>query len=264
VIRSCGRTSRTHQWNIEVNRAIAYGSGAETEVEPVKFKSLRTNFNVALFFERPIVDWVGVVPRFFDMIIQTVGTKIPVNVKEFSAASHANLGEINGRYNIFGGPSSFTLYADRLVGDFPSLVPGDYSLVRLLLSTAHDAFSGTFPNVVGNRLESNNGEHLEILPPASVEGFLGPHRLSSIEDAFKTEAINQPGIKFTLKGSTSAWQYGLLMEQSVLNVSALFVLHTLSIQDLARLRTFEEKIAFGSHIEQMALKALGLERADGS
>jgi hypothetical protein len=254
-------------WSVEHRCGWRYdlrAYGVETEVELVKFRPLQTTYNVALFFDRPIVDWIGIVPRFFDMIVQKVGAKIPVHAKELSAASHSNLGEINGRYNIFGGPSSFTLFADRLAGDFPSLLPGDYHLVRDLLGTVHDAFATTFPNIISKRLESNNSEHLEVLPPASVEGFLGPHRLSSIEDAFKAEAINQPGIKFTLKGSTSAWQYSVLMEQSVLNVGALFVLHTLSIQDLARLRTFEEKIAFGSHIEQMALKALGLERADGS
>jgi hypothetical protein len=134
----------------------------------VKFKPLRTTYNVALFFEQPIFDWSGVVTRFFEMIFRTVGTKIPVNAKEFSAGSHANFGEINGRYNIFGGPSSFTLYADRLTADFPTLLPGDYALVRDLLGTMHGALAVTFPNVVAKRLESSNGEHLEILPPASV------------------------------------------------------------------------------------------------
>jgi hypothetical protein len=231
---------------------------------PVKFNPLRTSYNVVLFFDRPIVDWIGVVPRFFDMIFQTVGTKIPVNAKEFSAASHGNLGEINVRYNIFGGPSSFTLHVDRLAADFPTLLPGDYALVRDLLNTVHDAFSATFPNTAVKRLESNNGEHLEILPPASVEAVLAPYRMASVDDIFKGEAINQPGLKFTLKGSVRAWQYGILMEQSLLHVGALFTLHNLRIEDLTHLQTFEEKIAFGSRIEQMCLKALGLERADAA
>jgi hypothetical protein len=230
----------------------------------IKFKPMRTSYNVALFFDRPIVDWVGVVPRFFDMIFRTVGAKIPVNAKEFFAASHANLGEINGRYNVYGGPSSFILYADRLAADFPSLLPGDYPLVRDLLSTVHDAFAETFPNTVVKTLESNNGEHLEILPPASVEAFLAPHRLPGVDDAFKAEAINRPGLKFTLKGAARAWQYGVLIEQSLLHVGALFAHYNLKIEDLTHLQTFEEKIAFGSRIEQMTFNALGLERADGA
>jgi hypothetical protein len=229
-----------------------------------KFKPLRTTYNVAIFFEHPIVDWVGVFAHFFEMIFRTVGTKIPVNAKEFSAASHANLAEINGRYSIFGGPSSFTLYADRLAADFPTLLPGDYALVRDLLATVHDGFAATFPNSVMKRLESSNGEHLEILPPASVEAFLAPHRLTVVDDLFEAEAINQPGLKFTLKGSMHAWQYGILVEQSVLHAGALFAHHYLKLDDLTHLRTFEEKIAFGSRIELMTFKALGLERVDGA
>jgi hypothetical protein len=230
----------------------------------VRFKPLRTTYNVALFFERPILDWMGVVPRFFDMIFRTVGTKIPVNAKEFSATPHANLGEVNVRYNVFGGPSSFTLYVDRLAADFPTLLPGDYALVRDLLSTVHDAFAAAFPNVVAKRLESNNGEHLEILPPASVDAFLAPYRLAGVDEVFKAEAVNQPALKFTLKGSISAWQSGILVEQSLLHVGALFALHNLRIDDLTRLQNFEEKVAFGSRIEQMTFNALGLERADGT
>jgi hypothetical protein len=85
-------------------------------------------------------------PKFFDMIFTAVGGKIPVNAKEFSAVMSANVGEVHARYNVYGGASSLSVFADRLSADFPVLTPADYPLVRVLLKTAHDAFAAECPS----------------------------------------------------------------------------------------------------------------------
>jgi hypothetical protein len=233
-------------------------------VDAAKYRSLRETLHVQLFFQRPIFDWTGVIPKFFNMIFTAVGAKIPVNPKEFSAVASSNAGEVQGRYNVYGGPSTISIYADRLSAEFPVLTPGDYPLVRTLLETVHDGFMSEFGDVPVGRVEYSSADHIEILPPHTVKEFLATHRCLAIEDTFKDEAVYQPAIKFSLKGTAQQWEYSLLAEQSLLHAAALFVSHILILNEAAKLPTFQDKVTLGYHVEQMALKALKLERADVS
>jgi hypothetical protein len=236
----------------------------EAMVNAAKYRSLRETLHVQLFFHRPIFDWTGVIPKFFKMIFTVVGAKIPVHPKEFSAVASNNAGEVQGRYNVYGGASAISIFADRLSADFPLLTPVDYPLVRTLLETVHDSFTSEFSDVPVAKVEYSSADHIEILLPHTVKEFLDAHRCLAIEDAFKDEAVYQPGIKFSLKGTTQPWEYSVLAEQSLLHAAGLFVSHSLVLNDVAKLPTFREKVELGYHVEQMALKALKLERADVS
>ena len=231
-------------------------------MDPVKYRPLRSTQQVELFFERPIFDWTGVMPKFFGMIFTGVGAKIPVNSKEFSAVTSANVGEVQGRYNIYGGPSSISIFADRLSIDFPVLSTSDYPLVIDLLKTIHDGFASEFSNYPVRRMQSSSTDHIELLPPNTVTEFLARHRLPSLGETFGAEAIIEPGIKFSVKGTTVAWEYAVTAEQSLFHAAALFVTHTLKLNDITKLPTFEDKVALGIHVEGLTLKALGLERTD--
>ena len=105
-------------------------------------------------------------------------------------------------------------------------------------------------------------DHMEVLPPHTVKEFLAQHRVPSLDEMFKAEAITEPAIKFSLKGTTQAWEYTVMAEQSLLHAAALFVSHILKLNDLSKLPTFEDKVALGIHVEELTLKALRLERAD--
>jgi hypothetical protein len=231
-------------------------------VEVAKYRPLRSTDRTELFFERPIFDWTGVVPKFFGMIFARVGAKIPVNPKEFSAVQSANVGEVQIRYNVYGGPSSISMFADRLCADFPVLTPSDYPLVRDLLKTVHDGFASEFPNCPISRIEHSSWDHIEILPPHTVKAFLAQHRFPRLDETFKTEAITEPGIKFSVKGTMQPWEYAVMAEQSLFHAAALFVSHTLKLHDVSKVPTFEDKVALAFHVEELTLKALGLERTD--
>jgi hypothetical protein len=229
-------------------------------VDAVKFKMLRSTYTVEAFFERPILDWSGVMPRFFGMIFKSVGTKIPVKASEFSAVAANNLGEVQGRYNIYGGESSFSLYADRLSANFPVLIPSDYELAGDLLKAVHDAFRSEFPDCSFGRTETSVLDHAEILPPHTVHGFLSKYRLASLDEAFGTGAIVEPSVKFKLKGTDQAWELDAVVEQSVFHAAALFLAYNIKLRDVTKLPTYEEKSAFAAQISDLALSALGLEQ----
>jgi hypothetical protein len=235
---------------------------SEAVVDAAKYRSLRETLNVQLHFQRPIFDWTGVIPKFFKMIFTAVGAKIPVNPKEFSAVASNNVGEVQGRYSVYGGSSAISIFADRLSAEFPLLTPVDYPLVRTLLETVHDSFMSEFSDVPIASVEYSSADHIEILPPHTVKEFLAAHRCVAVEETFKDEAVYQPGIKFNLKGTGRPWEYSVVAEQSLLHAAALFVSHTLILNDAAKLPTFRDKVELGYHVEQMALKALKLERAD--
>jgi hypothetical protein len=136
--------------------------------------------------------------------------------------------------------------------------------VRDLLKTVHDGFVSEFPDCPISRLEHSSWDHIEILPPHTVKVFLEQYRIPRLDETFKTEAITEPGIKFNLKGTMRAWEYAVMAEQSLLHAAALFVSHTLKLHDVAKVPTFEDKMALAMHIEELTLKALGLERTDAT
>jgi hypothetical protein len=227
----------------------------------VRIRPLRNAYSVNLYFASPIFDWANLVPRFFEVIYASLGTQIPVTLNELSTPARSNAGECIARYNVFGGPSSISLYLDRVAADFPALNPGDYPLVQLLLRTVHDGLATNFPNLVAKRLESASSEHVEVLPPGTAGEILQPYCIASVEEDFKPNAINEPGIKFTLKSVTApSWQYAILIEKSILHAGGLFISQQLKLGELDTLSSFEQKVMFGTNLEHRLLGSLGLER----
>jgi hypothetical protein len=220
--------------------------------------------NIQLIFDRPIFEWTGVMQKFFDMIYRSVGTKIPVGVNEFHTyAVPGKVSDIYARYNVYGGPSSFSLFADKLLIDFPSLVPTDTVLVGELLKTVHDGFAAEFPKISYSRVELQSSQHLEVLAPNTVKQFLARYQIKSVEETFsKAGVITEPAIRFAAKSAKPPWTYAVMAEQSLMHAAALFVYENLSLKDAAAVPTFEDKLKLVTDIEGLALSAFGLERAD--
>lgn len=202
---------------------------------------------------------------FFDMIFSRVGATIPVSVNEFSTFASGKLSEMYARYNLYGGPSSVSLFADKLTIDFPSLLPGDIPLVGQLLKIVHDSFAAEFKQVSYGRVDMQSGSHLEVLPPDTVKEVLARYQIQGLDDIFREAgAVIEPGIKFAAKSSSPPWSYSLMVEQSLLNASALYVYATVSLTDAKAVPTFEDKIGLIAHIGGLALKAFGAEQIDGA
>src|SRR5262245_10280481 len=92
-------------------------------------KELRVNFHCQLLFKRPILDITNIGPRFFSMVYDCLAGKIQVNASEFSARVGNTLGEVEWRYNVYGGITSVSMTPNRLAFDFPNLLPNDFPVV---------------------------------------------------------------------------------------------------------------------------------------
>lgn len=231
----------------------------------IKLRPLRFMENYQLSFDRPIFDWTGVMPNFFNLIFKRVGARIPVSVNEFSAYTSVKLSEVYARYNVYGGPSSVSLFADKLAIDFPNLVPGDIPLVGELLKIIHDGFAAEFTQVSYGRVDIQSGAHLEVLPPDTVKDFLARYQFKSVEDTFREAgAVTEPGVKFAAKSFSPQWSYSLMAEQSLLNAAAVYAYASISLTDAKTVPTFEEKNRLAASITGLTLKAFGAEQVDGT
>ena len=231
----------------------------------MKLRPLRFMQNVQLTFDRPIFDWTGVTQAFFEMIFTRVGATIPVSTNEFSTFASGKLNEMYARYNVYGGPSSVSLFADKLTIDFPNLLPGDTPLVGQLLKIVHDGFAAEFKQVSYSRIEMQSGSHLEVLPPDTVKEVLANYQIKDVADVFREAgAVTEPGIKFAAKSANPPWSYSLIAEQSLINASALYAYASVSLTDAKTVPTFEDKIGLIAHIGGLALKAFGAEQVDAA
>jgi hypothetical protein len=232
-------------------------------VAQVKFRPLQFAQNFQLTFVRPILDWDGLMPKYFNMILASVGGRIPVLVSQFSASMTGRISDIFARYNIYGGTSSITLFPEKLVFDFPQLLPGDIPLVQDFLRIVHDAFAAEFSQAAYGRVDIQISEHLEILPPSTVTSFLAQYQNKSVVKSFaEISGIVESGIRFTAKSSAPPWTCAVMAEQSLLNAAALYIGETLTLADASTLPSFDEKFKLVAQIGGQALKAFGLEHAD--
>jgi hypothetical protein len=229
----------------------------------VKLRPLLFVENYQLVFDRPIFDWTGVMQNFFDLIFKRVGARIPVKVNEFSTYAPGKLSEMNARYNVYGGPSSVSLFPDKLTIDFPHLAPADIPLVGELLKIIHDGFAAEFKQVCYSRVEIQDGAHMEVLPPDSAKDLLGLYQIKSVEETFREAgAVTEAGIKFAAKCASPPWSYSLMAEQSLLNAAAVYTFSTTSLLDAKAVPTFEEKNNLAASIAQLALKSFGAEQVN--
>jgi hypothetical protein len=197
------------------------------------------------------------------MILTSVGARIPVLVGQFSASVPGKIGDIYARYNIYGGLSSITLFPDKLVFDFPQLLPPDIPLVRDLLRIVHDAFAADFLQATYGRIDIQTSEHIELLSPSTVTGFLAPYQIKNVVEAFvEVEAVVEPAIRFAAKSSKPPWTCAMMAEQSLMNAAALYIWETISLVDASAVPTFDEKFKLAAQIGALALKAFSLEHAD--
>jgi hypothetical protein len=201
-------------------------------------------------------------PKYFEMIFKSVGAKIPVQVSQLSISTSTKVSDTYARYNVYGGVSSITLFPDKLVFDFPQLLPPDIPLVRDLLRTVHDGFATEFSQVCYARVEIQTAEHLEIMPPNTVAEFLGRYRIKGLEEAFaEAKAVVEPAIRFSAKSSKPPWTCIMMAEQSLMNAAAIYYWESISLSDAAAVPTFDDKFRLVANVGEIVLRAFGLEAA---
>jgi hypothetical protein len=227
----------------------------------LKVKSLREASRVKLYFTEPILDWREVHTRFFQMVHKGFQGKLPVHASELSGVpGAATIGDLRARWSIYGGSSSVTLFADRLEFDFPALAPSDYPLAWDILRTIHDLLPATLERWQYDKIESSAFEHLEIPAHVGVADYLERFMRSEINAAFAdTDVVAQPGIKFRLSSQIGSWDCELVMEKSLFNAAAIFIVRNVTMYKVDATASFENKVMRGQDIARRCLAALGLE-----
>jgi hypothetical protein len=232
-------------------------------VDAIKFRPLFYTENVQLSFERPIINWTEVAPKYFDVILTSVGARIPVLVNQFSTSMTGRVSDFFARYSVYGGGSSITLFPDKLVFDFPQLNPSDLPLVSELLRIVHDAFRAEFSQATYSRIDIQTGDHLELMPPSTVAEFLNRYRIKGVDEVFvQTEAIVEPAVRFSAKSSNPPWSCTLMVEQSLMNAAAIFLWENISLTDAGSVGSFDDKFRIAANVGRLTLKALNLESID--
>src|SRR5262249_46906356 len=229
-----------------------------------KFRPLRTGIRADALFTRPILEWERVNSRFFAMVYDALAGKTNPSVAEFSVDVATVLGEARARYRLFGGASSIFIQADRLVFDFPNLVPADYTIVYDVIAAIHDAFPKWFPELQYERVETQCPEHLDLVENGALERFLRRYEIATTDTTFSSPIVMQPGLKFTVVAQDQSWQCALVAERSVLIATGLFVLLNMTIRGLSNFPSYSDKMARITAVTNSVRRLIGLEHEDAA
>jgi hypothetical protein len=229
-----------------------------------KFKPLQNSIRADALFTRPILEWEHVNSRFFVMIRDALARKTDPSLAEFSVEPANVLAEVRARYRLFGGAASIFIQPDRLVFDFPNLVPANYPIVSDVIAAIHDAFPMAFPELKYERVEAQSLEHLDLVEIGAIERFLGQYEIALTEKAFPVPVVMLPGLKFTVVALDQSWQCALIAERSLLSATALFVALNMSIRNLDNAPSYSDKVARITAVTNSVMRSIGLESANAA
>lgn len=230
----------------------------------VKFEPLRENLHVQLYFSRPIFDWLGLPAQFFNMVYSLLGERLNIQPGEFSGVSTNTLGEACAKFNIYGGSTSVSLFANRVAFDFPNLTAQDLPIVHEVMGTIHDGFHSYFPEIEQGKVELQDYAHLDVGELSAVDTILEKYRIAAVDEAFGADipVLNTPSAKFLVTAKDGAWQSAVTVEKSQLSATAIFALASISIRKMPPNQKYLEKAAFVNEITKRCLAAVNLESAN--
>lgn len=226
-----------------------------------KYKLLRENLHVQLYFKQPVFTWQQLPVRFFEMIYDALGARLNIQPSELSIQPTHSLGEACARYTVYGGPTSVSLMADRIAFDFPNLLPSDLPVVYEIMGAVHDTFPKSFPEIEEGRIEVQDYAHLDIGTQEAVQTFLNGFRIPMVEQVFGTDlpVVNTPALKFSVVSEDAGWKSVVAVEQSQLSSAALFGSIGTTLVKFPPNKTYLEKAAIVQGITARCLAALNLE-----
>jgi hypothetical protein len=245
-------------------RVPVCGECVRTMVANVRFKVVRENVHVQLYFKRPLFNWNEVHTRFFEMIYDLLGQRLNVQPSEFSTNPTNTLGEARAKYNVYGGGSSVSLLADRIAFEFPSLAPTELPIVHEIMGKVHDGFRDHFSEIEQGRVEVQDYAHLDIGSQEAVNTFLNRFQVQGVAEAFGSGVINVPSAKFTVISEDGSWQSAITVERSQMQTSALFGATQLSLHKFTPTQSYLEKAGVVFDITKRCLLAVGLENEDAA
>ena len=227
--------------------------------ENIKYKLVRDNIHVQLYFTRPLFKWSDAHVRFFEMLYELLGERLNIQSSEFSIFPNSTLGEVRAKFSVFGGTSSVSLFADRMAFDFPNLFPSDLPIVHEIMGSVHDGFGKYFPEIEHRRVEIQDYAHLDIGAPEAVDSFLDRYRVGEIAKTFGETVLENPSWKFTVVAQDGSWQSAVTVERSQMQTSALFAAAQISLHKLLTTQSYLEKAQVVFDITSRCLRVINLE-----
>jgi hypothetical protein len=174
------------------------------------------------------------------------------------------LSDARARYNIYGGATSVALHADKLVFDFPNVIPSDYPTVRNVMMSIHDAFPDAFPELQYHRLDVQCLEHVDLLELEGVRLFLERYKVQDSERSFGSPVVIQPQVKFTAIAQDQSWECTFTAERSLLSATALFAAVGITLRNVSPSMPYLDKADAVAALARSCLKVVGLENVDAS
>ena len=190
----------------------------------VKVTSRRSSTTLDIAIAPPFFNWNVVPPKFFEMVHGTLSPKYLITANDFSVVSGNSLGEVAAKYNIFGGPSSVTLHAERLYMDFSTLFPDDVSIVLDIMEQLYTGFHKTFPDRQCETIQAAVGEHVEIIDGTAVSDYLSRYAIPAThKTSGERNIVFTPGSLFVAVDNDATWRLGCKVEKSELLENGLYL-----------------------------------------
>jgi hypothetical protein len=227
-----------------------------------KYRTLRDNVKVVVPFIRPLFDWENVSGRFFSLVYDALLGKIAVNPGDFSLNPANILSDVRAKYSIYGGATSVTLHADRLVFDFPNIIPSDYPTVTNVVTSIHDAFPKAFPAQQFHTLDVQTLEHMDLIDLEGVRLFLERFKVKASEESFASSVVIHPQVKFTALAQDQSWECSFAAERSFLSATALFTAIGVTLRRVDPSTPYADKAQVIRTVTRSCLDVVGLENAN--
>jgi hypothetical protein len=229
-------------------------------VAKFKYKVSREFVHVQQYFDGIAVEWRELPQRFFRALHDGLGSRLNIQASELSFTIGSQLSEVRVRYNVYGGNSAVTLFADRIAFDFPGITSSDLPLIYEIMGTVHDSFPAAFPELRFGRAEVQDLCHLELGSQDQVKAFFDRFAFQPVSDAFNdypSQIIFGP--KFQVASEDGRFRCNVFVEPSALSSTAVFGSLTSTLAAVDGSKPFLEKAQFIETLTQRCLRGLDLE-----
>ncbi|MCK1523044.1 hypothetical protein [Bradyrhizobium sp. 17] len=225
-----------------------------------RYKVLREFIHVQQYFDGIALEWRDLPPRFFKSLHGALAERLNIQASELSANPSSRLSEVYARYNVYGGSSAVTLFADRIAFDFPGITGSDLPLIYEIMGAVHDNFPAAFPELKFGRAEVQDLCHFDLGSQDQVSAFFERFVFQSVSDSFKDYPSQITfGPKFQVVSEDGRFRSSAFVESSALSSTAIFgsINSTLAMTEGSK--PFLEKAQFMQSLTQRCLNGLDLE-----
>jgi hypothetical protein len=179
-------------------------------------KTINASLLIRLPFKRPILNWQPAQSKFFEMIYGALTPNISVSASHFSVSGDNNLGNVNAKYNVFGGAWSIKLSSELLEFELPQVTDDSNETLNTILLAVHDALPRDFPEIIYDIVDTRAFLHGELLGDVSTSDFLKRHQVEDFENSFGKFGmhLSDSTVRFEVRAADLSWLCRFSAEKS--------------------------------------------------